>query len=72
MYSTLAAILWFGGLLLMKQHPFVGACLAAAGFVAAGKAMNRPDDMPMFFGMVFLVVILVTAARLAFWLFSFL
>ena len=37
----------------MKQHPIIGACLAAAGFVAAGKAMTKPDDMPFFFGLVF-------------------
>lgn len=64
MLSLLALACWFGGLVLLTVSPWLGACVAAAGFVFAGKAIQRPDDMEMMFGLLFLGVLAVGAWRL--------
>lgn len=64
MYSLAALACWFGGLVLLTAMPWLGACIAATGFVLAGKAMTRPDDMETLFGLLFLLVIASWAIRL--------
>lgn len=66
--SLLALVCWIGGLLLLTLSPWLGACLAAAGFVFAGKAVFRKDDMGMLFGLMFLFVIAVNAVVFIRWL----
>lgn len=68
MLSLLALACWIGGLLLLAVSPWLGACVAAAGFVAAGKAVSRKDDMATMFGILFLVVIVGSVMRLGAWL----
>lgn len=68
MLSLLALACWIGGLLLLTVSPAIGACVAAAGFVFAGKAVFRKDDMPVMFGLLFLFVLVVSAVRLILWL----
>ena len=65
MYSLAAIACWFGGLVVMSSSPWLGACVAAAGFVLAGKAISRPDDMETMFGLLFLGVLVSWAVRLA-------
>lgn len=55
---------WIGGLILMTVVPLAGACVAAAGFVFAGKAVQRHDDMEAMFGAMFAVVIVGGLIRL--------
>lgn len=64
MLSLLALACWFGGLVLLQVSPVSGACVAAAGFVCAGKALKRPDDMETMFGLLFMGVIAVGVWRL--------
>lgn len=64
MYSLAALACWFGGLIMMSAAPWLGSCLAATGFVLAGKAISKPDDMETMFGIMFLIVIAVGAIRL--------
>ena len=68
MYSLLALTCWIGGLILLTIHPISGACVAATGFVFAGKAVSRPDDMALMFGLMFILVLAVTALRALLWL----
>lgn len=68
MLSLLALGCWIGGLLLMAAVPWLGACIAAAGFVLAGKAVFRKDDMGTMFGVLFLFVIVVSVVRFARWI----
>lgn len=69
MLSLLALGCWIGGLILLTVSPFLGACVAAAGFVFAGKAVFRKDDMATMFGLMFLFVIVVSVVRFVRWLF---
>jgi hypothetical protein len=62
--SLLALACWFGGLVTLQVSPVLGACIAAAGFVFAGKAVQRPDDMETMFGLAFMAVLAVGAWRL--------
>lgn len=64
MLSLLALSCWIGGLILMTVSPLLGACVAAAGFVFAGKAVQRPDDMETMFGALFLVALAGGVIRL--------
>lgn len=48
----------------MTMIPLLGACIAAAGFVFAGKAVQRPDDMETMFGLLFAAVLIGGAIRL--------
>lgn len=68
MLSLLALACWIGGLILLSVSPWLGACVAAGGFVFAGKALFRPDDMATMFGVLFLFVIVVNVWRLFDWL----
>ena len=71
-FSLLALALWIGGLVVMAAFsPWAGACLAAGGFVAAGAAMKRKDDMEIMFGLLFLLVLAIGAIRLVAWLLGF-
>lgn len=69
MLSLLALACWIGGLILLTVSPLLGAGVAAAGFVAAGKAVQRRDDMETMFGLLFAFVLLVGAVRFVAWLF---
>ena len=62
--SLLALACWIGGLVLMTVIPLLGACVAAAGFVFAGKAVQRKDDMETMFGLLFAVCLVGGAIRL--------
>ena len=68
--SLLALACWFSGLILLQISPALGAGVAAAGFVFAGKAVRRPDDMATMFGVLFFVVILINLVRFVAWLIS--
>lgn len=68
MLSLAALACWIGGLLLLAVSPWLGACIGAAGFVLAGKAVFRKDDMATMFGLLFLFVIAVSAIRFVRWL----
>lgn len=50
MFSLLAIFGVVGGLLLVPAAPPLGAALVIGGFVSAGKAMDRPDDLPFALG----------------------
>ena len=69
MLSLLALACWIGGLILLTVSPLLGAGVAAAGFVAAGKAVQRRDDMETMLGLLFAFVLLVGAVRFVAWLF---
>jgi hypothetical protein len=42
----------------------LGACVTALGFVFAGKALKRPDDMETMFGLAFMAILAVGAWRI--------
>lgn len=67
MLSLLAIGCWIGGLVLLTVNPWLGSALAAAGFVAAGAALRRPDDMALMFGLVFMAIIGISVLRVAIW-----
>jgi hypothetical protein len=62
--SLLALACWFGGLVLLQVSPALGACVTALGFVFAGKALKRPDDMETMFGLAFMAILAVGAWRI--------
>lgn len=64
MLSILTLAFWIGGLILMFSSPFGGALIAAFGFVLAGKALRRRDDMETMFGLAFLFIIVIATVRL--------
>lgn len=68
MLALLALALWIGGLVLLTVAPFAGACVAAAGFVAAGASMRRRDSVETLAGMMFLFILGVGAARALTWI----
>lgn len=68
MLSLLALACWIGGLILLTVSPWLGAGVAAGGFVFAGKAMGRKDDMETMFGVLFLVVLVIGAWATIEWL----
>jgi hypothetical protein len=68
--SLLALACWIGGLVLLTVSPLLGAFVAAGGFVAAGFAVRRRDDMETMFGLMFLFVLVIGAIRFGAWLFS--
>lgn len=68
MLSLLALVCWIGGLVLLQVSPWAGASVAAAGFVFAGKAVHRKDDMALLFGLIFAAVIGVSLLRAGLWL----
>ena len=68
--SLLALLCWIGGLALMQVSLWAGSGLAALGFVAAGIALRRKDDLETMFGLFLLFVLGVTAVRLLLWLWS--
>lgn len=70
MYSLLAVVLWISGWLLLPASILVGSGLLATGFLSAGAAINRPNDMPLFFGLLFLAGIGITVIRLVIWGFT--
>jgi hypothetical protein len=70
MLSLLALACWIGGLVLLTVSPLLGAFVAAGGFVAAGFAVRRRDDMETMFGVMFLAVLGVGAVRFILWLFG--
>lgn len=69
MFSLLALACWIGGLVLLQVSPWAGACVAAGGFVFAGKAVHRKDDMATMFGVLFLLILGIGAVRVVAWLF---
>lgn len=64
MLSLAALACWIGGLVLLTVSPWLGAATAAAGFVFAGKALARKDDMETMFGILFAFVLIVGAIGL--------
>lgn len=64
MLSLAALACWIGGLVLLTVSPWLGAGVAAAGFVFAGKALTRKDDMETMFGALFAFVLVVGAIGL--------
>lgn len=50
MFSLLAIFGVVGGLVLVPAAPPLGALLVIGGFASAGKAMDRPDDLPFALG----------------------
>lgn len=61
MLSLAALACWIGGLVLLAVSPWLGSAVAAAGFVFAGKALMRKDDMETMFGLLFAFVLIVGA-----------
>lgn len=66
--SLLALLCWIGGLATMHLSIMLGSCLAAAGFVCAGAALRRQDDIEQFFGLLLLFGVVVSIARFIAWL----
>jgi len=66
--SLCALACWIGGLILRAASPLAGARVAAAGFVFAGKALQRKDDMETMFGVLFLAVLGIGAIRFIAWM----
>lgn len=52
----------------MHASILLGSCLAAGGFVAAGIAMRRKDDLETFLGCMLLFGVGVSAVRFIAWL----
>lgn len=55
---------------MLTISPLLGAFLAAGGFVLAGLAVKRRDDMELMFGLMFCFVLVVGVIRVGFWLFG--